>query len=99
MTENGKQPIAMIDNNTVKKDDLLEIVCNAECLDQILADVLTDCFEGHSPERGMLELQLLAHDYKRYRYYANICFDLAHKIMTGLHSAGVYCYGEGAAKA
>lgn len=82
------------DSRTIDKDELVEVARNAECLDMLMADMLQDFFDSHHPEKGRQESTMLAWDFKRYRLYANVCFELAHKIMTDLHRCGIDCYGD-----
>ena len=81
-------------DRTIDKDELVEVARDAECLDSLMADMLQNFFDSHNPDKGRQEIAMLAWDFKHYRLYANVCFELAHKIMTGLHRYGIDCYGE-----
>ena len=81
-------------SRTIDKDELVEVARNAECLDMLMAEMLQDFFDSHHPEKGFNERADLAWEFKRYRLYANVCFELAHKIMTDLHYYGIDCYKD-----
>ncbi len=81
-------------NRMIDKDDLVGLARNAECLDMLMADLLQDFFDSHEPQKGIEEMTMIAWDFKRFRLYANVCFEYAHMIMTELHSKGIDCYKD-----
>ena len=83
----------MSDNiNMIDRDELTEIARKAECLDRIMGDLLHNFFASHDPDKEDTAGILIAHDFKHYRLYAELCYDFAHRIKEELHSHGIECY-------
>lgn len=78
---------------TIYKDDLTEVARDIECTRVLFGDIMQDYFDGFNPSNAEDRLYM-AHEFRRYRAYANMCYDLLTKAEKELHEKGVFCYRD-----